>query len=100
MQHDESTNSTNPRRESSQVTYPWRATLRTVIVAAIGLLPLLPEIAKAAHVETVPVVVATLTITAAIQRVLAVPGVDKWLRDNTQWLSSEPYEGKHRLEDE
>lgn len=87
--------------------YPWRATLRTTIVAAIALLPLLPEIANAANIDTIPVVVSFLTVTAAIQRVLAVPGVERWLKDHTQFLSSthphdlqadelNEYTGKHR----
>ncbi|RAV33537.1 hypothetical protein CWC39_07990 [Corynebacterium heidelbergense] len=88
------------------IRYPWRATLRTTIVAAIALLPLLPEIAEAANIDTVPAVVSFLTVTAAIQRVLAVPGVEKWLRNHTTFLSSThpadqqadelDYVGKHR----
>lgn len=101
MQHDESTNDTpTPHHESSQVTYPWRATLRTVMVAAMGLLPILPDIARAADIDTIPAVAATLAITAALQRVLSLPGVDQWLKTNTTWLSAEPYEGKHRDDDQ
>lgn len=65
----------------------------------VSLLPLLPEIARAAGIETIPAVAATLTITAAIQRVIAIPSVDSWLRLHTRWLSAEPYEGKHRKDE-
>lgn len=60
--------------------FPWRATLRTVVVAGLGLLPLLPEIARAADINTIPAVVSVLAVTAAIQRVISVPGVERWLR--------------------
>lgn len=90
------------------VAHPWRATLRTVIVAALGLLPLLPDIARAAGIETIPAVAATLTVVAAIQRVVSTPGVERWLRDTTSALSSVPagqpqadaldHVGRHRKE--
>ncbi|MGV0868456.1 hypothetical protein [Corynebacterium kalidii] len=82
------------------VRHPWRATLRTVLVAAAGLLPLIPDIARAAHIEAVPAVAAVLVIVAAIQRVLAVPGVEAWLRRHVlRWLAAEPdptTTGRHR----
>lgn len=65
--------------EPTQVQRPWRSTVRAVIVAGIALIPLLPEIADALNVETVPLVAATLTIAAAVQRVITLPAVDHWL---------------------
>lgn len=70
---------TAPDRLPAQVRLPWRATLRTVAVAALGLLPLLPDIARAANIDTVPAVVSVLAVTAAIQRVITLPSVDRWL---------------------
>lgn len=79
-----------PTQAPAVVAHPWRATLRTVIVAGLGLLPLLPEIARAADIDTVPAVAATLTIIAAVQRVISTPEVERWLRDTTHALSSVP----------
>lgn len=50
-------------------------------------MPLLPEIAKAAGVETLPAVVSTLAVVAAIQRILAIPQIDR--KVNT-WLGAPP----------
>ena len=75
-------------QESTQVTFPWRATLRTVLVAALALLPLLPDITKAADIHTVPAVVSVLTIAAAIQRVITIPSIDHLL--NKILLGSTP----------
>lgn len=68
-----------PERPPTQIRYPWRSVLRSVAVATIALLPVLPEIAKAAGVETVPLVVSTLGIVAVLQRIITIPEVDKWL---------------------
>lgn len=77
----------------TQIAHPWRATLRTLATAALALLPLLPEIARAADVDTVPAVASTLTIAAAVQRVITLPSVDAWL---TKYLNfgSQPKDTK------
>lgn len=66
-------------RPPTQIRYPWRSVLRSVAVATVALLPVLPEIAKVAGVETVPLVASTLGIVAVLQRVITIPEVDKWL---------------------
>lgn len=63
----------------TQVARPWRATFRVVGVTALALLPALPEIADATNIDTVPTVIALLTIAAAVQRVLTIPAVDRVL---------------------
>ena len=68
-----------PERPPTQIRYPWRSVIRSVAVATIALLPVLPEIAKVAGVETVPLVASTLGIVAALQRIITIPEVDKWL---------------------
>lgn len=81
---------------------PWTDTIRTTLIATAALLPLLPDIAAAAHIETVPAVIAVLGITAAIQRVIAVPGVEDWLRRVLPITPDPPtpdtadYTGRHR----
>lgn len=66
-------------RPPTQIRYPWRSVIRSVAVATIALLPVLPEIAKAAGVETVPLVASTLGIVAVLQRIITIPEVDRWL---------------------
>lgn len=90
-----------PRDAPSQVRRPWRTTVRTVIAAAVGLVPLLPDIARELDVATVPVVASTLTIVAALTRIFAIPEVDAWMDRYFPWLSADPYQeedyvGKHR----
>lgn len=68
-----------PERPPTQICYPWRSVLRSVAVATVALLPVLPEIAKMAGVETVPLVASTLGIVAVLQRIITIPEVDKWL---------------------
>lgn len=68
-----------PERPPTQIRYPWRSVLRSVAVATVALLPVLPEIAKVSGVETVPLVASTLGIVAVLQRIITIPEVDKWL---------------------
>lgn len=68
-----------PERPPTQVRYPWRSVIRSVAVATIALLPVLPEIAKVAGIETVPLVASTLGIVAVLQRIITIPEVDTWL---------------------
>ena len=70
---------------------PWRAVLRTSVAALLGLLPVLPIIADALDIETVPVVASTLAVTAAVTRVLAVPQVEMWLREWMPALAADVY---------
>ena len=66
-------------RPPTLIRYPWRSVIRSVAVTTIALLPVLPEIAKVAGVETVPLVASTLGIVAVLQRIITIPEVDKWL---------------------
>lgn len=80
----------------TQVKRPWRSVLRTVIVAALALLPTLPDVAEAAGLSEIPSVVTMLGVAAAVQRVLTIPAVDKWLDHYIPWLAADPYQGNHR----
>jgi hypothetical protein len=75
--------------QPTQVRHPWRATVRTVFAAAIALLSLLPVIAVAGHVDTVAWVSQLLAVAAGITRVLALPGVNDWLRRYAGWLAAD-----------
>lgn len=74
----------------TQTDRPWRATFRTVIVATIGLLPILPYIATSARIDTVPMVVTILGITTTIQRVISTPEVERWLEKFAPWIAADP----------
>ncbi|SCL15025.1 hypothetical protein [Micromonospora inyonensis] len=76
--------------EPTQTRHPWRATARTVFAAGVGALTLLPTVAVTAGVDTVPAVAQSVTVAAAVTRVLAVPGVDAWLRTYVPWLAAAP----------
>ncbi|MFW9231770.1 hypothetical protein ACOI9H_01710 [Corynebacterium striatum] len=76
--------------------HPWRATLRTTLAALVGLLPVLPHIVNALGAGSIPWVAATVTISAGITRILALPEMERWLDRYAPWLTPEPYEGKHR----
>lgn len=71
----------------TQAQHPWRATLRTVVAAAVALLPLLPVIAETAHIQTVPIVAGVLVVAGAVTRVLAVPAVVDWMRRYLPFLA-------------
>ncbi|MEV0805719.1 hypothetical protein [Micromonospora sp. NPDC050200] len=79
-----------PITTPTQVRYPWRATVRTVAAAAVGALSLLPVAAATAGVDTVPAVAQAIVVAGAITRVLALPGVDTWMRRFLPWLASAP----------
>ena len=74
----------------TQIRHPWRATARTVFAGIVALASLLPTIAIVAHVETVPAVVQVLTVLGTVTRVLAIPGVDAWMRTFVPWLATSP----------
>jgi hypothetical protein len=79
-----------PPATTTQTRHPWRATVRTVFAGTIGALSLLPTIAVATGADTVPLVAQAVTVSAAVTRVLALPGVDAWLREFAPWLASAP----------
>lgn len=77
----------------TQTRHPWRAVARTVFAAVVALASLLPYIAAEAHIDAVPAVGQVLAVAGAITRILAIPGVDKWLRDYLPFLAAEPRQG-------
>jgi hypothetical protein len=77
----------------TQSRYPWRATARTLLAAALALASLAPTIALTAHIQTVPAVAQVLVVAGTITRVLAIPAVDGWLRRFAPWLATTPTQG-------
>lgn len=79
-----------PEPTPTQTRHPWRATARTLFAAIVAALSLLPTAAATAGIDTVPAVAQVLAVTAAITRVLALPGIERWLRTYVPWLAAEP----------
>jgi len=76
--------------QPTQTRHPWRATLRTAVAVAIGLLPLLPEILGDLHLGTTVTGAQTLAIAAGVTRLLARPDVELFLRRFAPWLAAQP----------
>jgi hypothetical protein len=64
--------------------------LRTAVAIVVGLLPLLPEIAVAGHVDTAAWMVQLLAVATAVTKVLAMPGVESLLKQYLPWLAAAP----------
>lgn len=77
----------------TQTRHPWRATVRTIFAAGVALLTLLPVIAATAGVDTVPAIAQVLLVAGAVTRVLALPGVERFLELYLPWLAASPVEG-------
>lgn len=76
---------------ATQTRHPWRAVARTVFAVIVGVSASWAAIVAAAGVdETAPVVASSLTITAGITRVLALPQVEDLLQRFVPWLAAEP----------
>ncbi|TDC01864.1 hypothetical protein E1091_02010 [Micromonospora fluostatini] len=86
----EHTTTAGPEPAPTQTRHPWRATVRTAFAATVGALSLIPVAAATAGIDTVPAVTQAVVVAGAITRVLALPGVDAWLRVYVPWLASEP----------
>ncbi|WP_435744872.1 hypothetical protein [Nocardioides sp. SYSU DS0663] len=81
---------------ATQVRRPWRATVRTVFQALVGLAALAPLIAGGVEEATsydldgVPFVVVALGAAAAVTRVMAIPEVEAFLRRFVPFLAAQP----------
>ena len=78
---------------TTQSRHPWRATVRTIFAAGVALLTLLPLIAATAGIDTVPAIAQVLLVAGAVTRVLALPGVERFLELYIPWLAASPVEG-------
>lgn len=86
-------------RLPTQSLRPWRAVLRTLIVAILALIPIFQSAAVELGINEIPWIAGTLVIMAALQRALAVPAVELFLQRYAPWLAAAgAYVGKHRGE--
>lgn len=85
-------------RLPTQSIRPWRAVLRTLIVAILALIPVFQSAAVELGIDEMPWIAGTLVFMAALQRALAVPAVELFLQRYAPWLAAGAYIGKHRGE--
>ena len=77
---------------ASQIIHPSRAVIRTVFQALVGLCAPVVYTAPGQHDPAVATGAAAgvLAVTGAVTRIMALPGVDAWLRQYVPWLAAEP----------
>lgn len=75
---------------STQVTYPWRATIRTAMAAVVAAVPLVGAVLAGLDLDGTVWGGWLVGATAAVTRVMALPGVDAWLRRYVPWLAPQP----------
>lgn len=74
----------------TQTVHPWRATVRTIFAALVAALPLVPAVVSVAGVGSIPWIAGGVAAIGAVTRVLAIPGVEAWLKQWAPWLSAQP----------
>ncbi len=79
---------------TTQVQRPWRATLRTGFQALIGLVVITPgvlnAIANGDGASLGPWAAGAIAASAAVTRVMALPGVETWLAKYVSFLAADP----------
>lgn len=77
----------------SQVKYPWRSTIRTVVQAAVALLTMLPYVLAGLDVNEATatgLIGQLLFISGVLAKVMAMPQVNLWLERYIPWLAAAP----------
>lgn len=77
----------------TQSRHPWRATLRTIFQAGVALASLAPTVAAVGgldKLDTAPAVGQVLAVCAIVTRVMAVPGINDFLRKFLPFLATDP----------
>lgn len=81
----------NAKPVATQSRHPWRATLRTIFQVGIGLASLAPTVIAVGGLPTNNVVVTQIVlVSAAVTRIMAIPGVNDFLRKVAPWLAADP----------
>ena len=76
---------------ATQSEYPWHAVVRTVFQALVGFAAMWGLIVEAMGVDgKLPWVAASLAVTGAITRIMAIPAVNAWLETYIPWLAAAP----------
>ena len=78
------------KHRSTQTTFPWRTTLRTLFQGFLGLCAMWFLVIEAIGVDpTSPWIATSLVFTAAVTRVMAIPAVDAWISTYLPFLAAE-----------
>lgn len=78
---------------ATQTEYPWHAVARTVFQAVVGFAAMWALIVEAMGVDTaLPWVAASLAVTGAITRIMAIPQVNDWLARFVPFLAATGHE--------
>lgn len=85
-------------KQPTQTVYPGRATLRTLVAAAIAFIPVGTALITAADLDSVPLIAGFLGLGAAITRVMAMPATEAFLQRYVPWLAASQYQPKHSKE--
>ncbi|AEV51841.1 major head protein [Rhodococcus phage RRH1] len=86
---------------TTQSARPWKATVRTVVTALIGSIPLIPVIVDALGLGAIPWIATVTAVIAAIARILADGRTERFLRTYFPWLAADPdvpNTGRHRAD--
>jgi hypothetical protein len=76
---------------TTQTQYPWRATVRTVFQAFVGLCAFLPLVVNASGLDqTTGAVVVALAVSGAVTKIMNIPAVNDWITKYLPWLAAEP----------
>lgn len=83
-----------PSTETTQARNPWAAVRRTLL-ACVGLLvalaPAAPDIVRSFGLSvTIPWVATGLAVAGGITRLLAVPAVERWMREHVRSFAAAP----------
>lgn len=83
-------------RAATQSRHPWRAVIRTLFAALVGIAamatPVYEAITQGSAAHATGWAAVALGICGAVTRVLALPAVDIWLTQFMPWLSTGHYE--------
>ncbi|MEU2002075.1 hypothetical protein ACH47B_13385 [Rhodococcus sp. NPDC019627] len=82
----------------TQVENSWRATARTAFAVLVSLVTLVPTILVTTDLDATVLGAQVLVVAGAVTKVLALPGVNKFIEDFVPFLAAEPSVGKHSAE--
>lgn len=77
----------NQTLNATQIQHPWRATARTVFAAVIAFAAMWSTIVAAAGLPDTAWVAASIAVTGAITRVMALPAVNDFIVRFLPWLA-------------
>lgn len=81
--------------QPTQVTHPWRATVRTIFQLVIGLAAALPTLVGLLGLPPSAGLAGALGAAAALTRFMAIPAVDSALQQWLPWLAAGPASERH-----